>query len=60
MNERLIRIRDVEHLVGLKKTAIYDRIKKGEFPAPVKLGERVSVWRETQVSAWIEETCSRH
>lgn len=42
MNEpkRFMRLPDVVALVGLKRTAIYGRIKKGTFPAPVQLGAR--------------------
>lgn len=36
----------------MKKTAIYDRIKDGTFPKPLKLG-RMSGWLESDVQAWI-------
>jgi prophage regulatory protein len=52
MTERLLRIRDAEHSVGLKKSAIYQMIKDGEFPAPVKIGA-ASLWSERGVQAWI-------
>ena len=37
-NERIIRLPEVINTVGLKKSAIYKRIKAGEFPKPVKIG----------------------
>lgn len=40
--------------VGLKKTAIYERIKDGDFPKPVKLG-RASGWVEDEIQAWINQ-----
>jgi prophage regulatory protein len=52
MNERIIRLPQVRDLVGLGKTVIYDRIKAGDFPKPIKLG-RVSGWVESEVQAWI-------
>jgi prophage regulatory protein len=52
MNQRIIRLPQVRDLVGLRKSAIYDKIKAGDFPKPVKLG-RVSGWVESEVQAWI-------
>ena len=39
---------------GLCRTSIYDLIKAGEFPAPVKLGSRAVGWLESDITAWIE------
>lgn len=52
MSQRLIRLPEVKGMVGLGTTAIYDKIKKGEFPKQVKLG-RLSGWVESEVQAWI-------
>ena len=54
MNERakIIRLPQVKELVGLGKTAIYDKIKNGSFPMPIKLG-RASGWLEGEVQEWI-------
>ena len=43
----------VEKMVGLKRTAIYTRLRRGEFPKPVMLGSRAIGWRESDVAAWI-------
>lgn len=40
--------------VGLAVPTIYELIRKGEFPAPVKLG-RSSRWLESEIDAFIEE-----
>lgn len=48
----LINIKEVERSVGHKKTFIYDRISKGEFPAPKKLGTRSSRWLRGEIEAW--------
>lgn len=50
---RLVRLREVIHRVGLGKTAIYARIRAGEFPKPVDLGGVVA-WVESDVDTWIE------
>lgn len=36
---------------GLKPSAIYDRIAKGTFPKPVKIGS-ASRWVQSQVQEW--------
>lgn len=50
---RIIRLPEVSQLVGLGKTAIYDRIKEHTFPAPIKLG-RASGWVAEEVQKWLE------
>jgi len=39
---------------SLSRPTIYRLIKKGEFPAPRKVGTR-SVWEEDAVNRWIQE-----
>lgn len=51
--DRLLRLDEVSNLVGLRPTAIYDRIRHGEFPKQVLLGERAVAWRESEIAAWI-------
>ena len=51
--DRLLRRVDVETLTGLKKTAIWSRIKAGTFPASVEIGPGVVRWRASEVQAWI-------
>lgn len=48
----MITLKEVERAVGHKKTFIYDRISKGEFPAPKKLGTRTSRWLRGEIEAW--------
>ncbi len=51
--DRLLRLPEVESLVGLRKSAIYARLKTGEFPPCVKLGPRAAAWPESEIQAWI-------
>jgi len=48
-----LRLQDVEARVALKKTEIYRRIKRSEFPQPVKLGH-ASRWLDTDIDAWMQ------
>lgn len=59
MGERLLRIPSVMEQVGIGKTKIYALMKEDKFPKPVKMGI-ISVWRETEVQAWIAEQIEQH
>ena len=52
---RLIRLREVLAISGKSRSSIYESIKKGEFPAPVKLGGRSSAWIRGEVLQWADE-----
>ncbi len=53
MKDRLLRLPEVEDTTGLKRSTIYQKAKQGLFPKPVKLTERSSAWRESEVQAWV-------
>jgi prophage regulatory protein len=52
---RILRLPEVMRRVGLSKTTIYDRIKKGEFPAQAKLldGSATAGWFEDEIEAYL-------
>lgn len=52
--ERILRLPQVKDMVGLGTTAIYERIKSGDFPKQIKMG-RLSGWLFSEVQAWINE-----
>jgi prophage regulatory protein len=45
---------EVEAKTGLSRSTIYEKMKNGTFPKPVKLGPRAVGWLETEVDAWIK------
>ncbi len=51
--KRLIKLDEVKLMTSLSRTAIYERVARGTFPAQVKLGT-TSVWLESEVEAWIQ------
>jgi prophage regulatory protein len=53
MSERLLRRPGVQDKVELGRSALYDLIKRGQFPAPIKIG-RSSFWVESEIDSWIE------
>jgi prophage regulatory protein len=54
MTNEIIRLPRLLETVGMKRTWVYDEIKRGKFPAPVKLGARAVGWRRSEVHAWLE------
>ena len=52
---RMLRRQAVELKTGLKRSTIYDYMRKGAFPNPIKLGGKIVVWIESEVDDWINE-----
>ena len=52
--QRMIRLKQLPAFTGIKKTAIDDAIKKGEFPPPVPLNDsgRAIAWMESELIDW--------
>lgn len=53
--DRFIRLPEVEALMGVKKSTIYDMLKKGEFIKPIRFSARAVVWPETAVLQFIQD-----
>lgn len=57
-NDRFLRLADLVGLTGMGKTWITDRVRRGEFPRPIKMGHS-AVWQESAVRAWMAEQIAR-
>lgn len=55
---RLIRLPEVIDRVGLRRTAIYQRMREGRFPKSRSLGSRCTVWVEAEIDEWIASVIS--
>lgn len=51
--EVILRLPQVKGRSGLGRASIYAGVKRGTFPAPIKLGERAVGWTASSVDAWI-------
>lgn len=53
--ERIVFIRQPEVLkrTALSRSTLYELVLKEEFPRPLKLGGRINVWPEHEISAWM-------
>jgi prophage regulatory protein len=49
----ILRRRQVEKLTGLSRSTIYQYVKAGDFPPPVRLGARAVGWCYADVLVWI-------
>ncbi len=52
---KFLRIRDLQEKVGLSRSQIYKLIQGEEFPRQLKIGSRISVWKESDVDKWMSE-----
>lgn len=55
-SRRFLRLHAVKQAVGYGRTAIYEKIKTGEFPAPYPLSDngRAVAWASDEIDNWIE------
>jgi prophage regulatory protein len=51
----ILRLPGVKQKTGQSRSTIYDKVQRGEFPAPVKIGERAVGWVEAEVDAWVKD-----
>lgn len=51
----LLRLPEVCRRVALSRSEVYRRVAAGDFPAPVKLGERASAWNSAEIDAWVAD-----
>ena len=49
---RLLKLPEVTRLT-VPESSVYWRISRGEFPRPIKIGERASAWNSDEIDAWI-------
>lgn len=49
------RAKQVLQLLPVGKTKLYQMVKDGEFPRPIKMSANTTVWRNADVLAWLEQ-----
>ncbi|MGL5953769.1 MAG: helix-turn-helix transcriptional regulator [Providencia rustigianii] len=58
INERdddLLTMKEVEKLVTLKKSTIYEMIKRKEFPSQHKIGVHAARWLRGEINEWKQQ-----
>ena len=51
--KRLIRLKEVQHRVGVGRSTVYRWMADGSFPKPVQLGKRSVGWIEHEIDNWM-------
>lgn len=50
VEERLLRIKQIcPHLIPVSRSTWLDGVRKGIYPKPIKLSEKVTVWRFSDI-----------
>lgn len=52
--DSLHRLQRVLERTGHKRTSWLEMVKRGEAPAPIRIGTRAVAWSEQAITAWIE------
>lgn len=52
--DRLLRLKQVLALVPVSKSTWWAGCATGRFPEPIRLGPRVTCWRESDINALME------
>lgn len=55
----LVRLPGVIARTGLSRSTLYRLVSLGEFPRPIKLGERSSAWNSIEIDAWIADRIAK-
>jgi len=51
--DTLLRLPDVEAIVGYKKSKIYQLMAENKFPQPYRPTSRSIRWKSSEISSWI-------
>lgn len=52
---KILRLPAVMAMLGVSKPTIYLWIKRGAFPAPLKIGPKASGWLLSEIESWLAE-----
>lgn len=55
VGDRLLRRAEVEYKTGLSRSAIYEQVRKGTFPEPVRLSGNSVAWLCSEVDEFIAQ-----
>ena len=57
--EGFVRLPQVTYVLGISRSTLWDGIREGKFPKPIKLGSRTTVWNVEDIRAFIKEKSSQ-
>ena len=50
--EKLLNEKEVSNIVSFKRTRLFEMIKAGNFPKPIKFG-RNNRWLQSEIESWL-------
>jgi prophage regulatory protein len=60
MADKILRCQAVIELTGLSRSTLYEKMARGEFPKPKKLGRRAVGWLRSDIAEWFNGLPSAH
>lgn len=55
----LLRIKAVSKRTGMSRSSIYEKVKQGKFPKPIKLGPKTSAWIQQEIDKHIYDLAAQ-
>jgi prophage regulatory protein len=55
MRDRIVRVRELEGLVGRDSVSIWRDERAGRFPKRLKIGPRAVGWLESEILEWLQK-----
>lgn len=52
--KRFIRLEEVMDKLSVKKSSVWEWTRTGYFPLSIRIGEKRTVWLESEVDAWMD------
>jgi prophage regulatory protein len=52
--DRFLRLPTVLQLTGLSRSTVYRKMEAGSFPRQIRIAARCAGWRQSAVSAWMQ------
>jgi prophage regulatory protein len=53
--ERIVRLEEIQKIIGLGRCTIKEMVKSGKFPKPFHIGKRSIGWKLSSINKWIDE-----
>jgi len=54
MTDKMLKVNQVEKMVGISESTIYKLVKQGMFPEQVRISTRCVRWRLSEVQEWMQ------
>jgi prophage regulatory protein len=52
--QKLLKLYEVAELLNVCKSQVYNLVKQGYLPKPIKIGKRGSAWLQSDIDSWFK------